>query len=138
MSTPVVANGFLFGLTQRSKGQFFCLDLRSGKTTWVTRGRDGDNAAFVTASGLVMAVTTDGELVVARDDPEQFDLVKRYTVADSPVWRARQSSRPASSSGRRHAGVLDVFRLFPSTQNAARTSNRRAALVQFDSIPMPI
>ena len=86
MSTPVVANGFLFGLTQRSKGQFFCLDLRSGKTTWVTRGRDGDNAAFVTASGLVMAVTTDGELVVARDDPKQFDLVKRYTVADSPVW----------------------------------------------------
>jgi outer membrane protein assembly factor BamB len=86
MSTPVVSNGYVFGLTERNKGQFFCLDLRTGKTMWTTRGREGDNAAFATAGGLIMAVTTEGELVVARDNPKQFEVVKRYTVAESPVW----------------------------------------------------
>jgi outer membrane protein assembly factor BamB len=86
MSTPVVSNGYLFGLTERNKGQFFCLDPRTGKTMWTTRGREGDNAALVTAAGLILAVTTEGELVVARDNPKQFEVVKRYTVAESPVW----------------------------------------------------
>ena len=35
---------------------------------------------------LLMATTTEGELVVARRDPAKFDLIKRYTIAESPVW----------------------------------------------------
>ena len=53
---------------------------------WTTKGREGENAALVTAGGLVLAMTTEGELVVVRDNPKQFDLVKRYTLAESPVW----------------------------------------------------
>ena len=86
MSTAVESDGYLFGLTHRNRGQFFCIDARTGKTMWTTKGREADNAAFVTAGGLVMAITTEGELVVARANPKQFEPVKRYTVADSPVW----------------------------------------------------
>jgi outer membrane protein assembly factor BamB len=86
MSSPVQSGGYLFGLTTRNRGQFFCLDARTGQTAWTTKGREGENAAFVTTPGLVMAVTTEGELVVFRDTSKQFDLVKRYTVAESPVW----------------------------------------------------
>jgi outer membrane protein assembly factor BamB len=86
MSSPVEANGYLYGLTTRNRGQFFCVDARTGKMMWATRGRDAENAAFVTAAGLVMALTTEGELVVTRANPKQFDLVKRYTVAESAVW----------------------------------------------------
>ena len=86
MSSAVETGGYLYGLTQRNRGQFFCLDARTGRTMWTTKGREGENAAFMTAGGMVMAMTTEGELVVMRANPKQFDLVKRYTIADSPVW----------------------------------------------------
>jgi outer membrane protein assembly factor BamB len=86
MSSPVETGGYLFGLTNRSRGQFFCLDAKTGKTMWTTKGREGENAAFVTAGGLVMAMTTEGELVIARNNPKAFDVVKRYTLAESSVW----------------------------------------------------
>ena len=86
MSSPVEANSYLYGLTNRNRGQFFCVDTRTGKTTWTTKGREAENAALVAAGDLILAVTTEGELVVTRANPKQFDLVKRYTVADSPIW----------------------------------------------------
>jgi outer membrane protein assembly factor BamB len=86
MSSPVESGGYLFGLTNRGRGQFFCLDPRTGKTMWTTKGREGENAAFVTAAGLVMAMTTEGELVIARNSAKAFDVVKRYTLAESAVW----------------------------------------------------
>ena len=86
MSSPVVHEGRVFGLTHRSRGQFFALDAATGKTLWTTRGREGDNAALVVAGGVLMAATTEGELVVARPSGSSFDVIKRYTVAESPVW----------------------------------------------------
>jgi outer membrane protein assembly factor BamB len=86
MSSPVEIHGYLYGLTTRNRGQFFCVDARTGKTTWTTKGREAENAAFIAAGDLLLAVTTEGEVVVMRANPKQFDLVKRYTVADSPIW----------------------------------------------------
>jgi hypothetical protein len=52
----------------------------------VTRGREGENASLMTSGNLLLATTTEGELVIARQNPREFELVKRYTVAESPVW----------------------------------------------------
>ena len=86
MSSAVAAEDTIFGLTHRNKGQFFALDARTGKVLWTTRGREGENAALVVAGEFLLATTTEGELVVARRDRSKFDMVKRYTIADSPVW----------------------------------------------------
>ncbi len=86
MSSPIEVNGYLYGLTNRNRGQFFCVDARTGKTMWATKGREAENAALNTAGDVILAVTTEGEVVVTRANPKQFDLVKRYTVADSPIW----------------------------------------------------
>ena len=86
MSSPVAFGGYLYGLTHRNRGQFYCLDVKTGKTMWTTKGREGENAAMLTAGDLVFAMTTEGELVVMRANPNQFEAVKRYTVADSAVW----------------------------------------------------
>jgi outer membrane protein assembly factor BamB len=86
MSTAVLSGGTLFGLTHRNKGQFFAVDPRSGKVLWTTRGREGENAALIAVGELLMATTTEGELVIARRDAAKFDAVKRYTIAESPVW----------------------------------------------------
>jgi outer membrane protein assembly factor BamB len=86
MSSPVVVDANLCGLTHRNRGQFFCLDARSGKTVWTTKGREGENASMLTAGSLLFAMTTEGELVVMRANLGQMETVKRYTVAESAVW----------------------------------------------------
>ena len=75
----------LFGLTHRNKGQFFAVDPRSGKVLWTTRGREGERGADCRGR----AADGDhhgGELVIARRDAAKFDAIKRYTIAESPVW----------------------------------------------------
>ena len=86
MSSAVLSGGSVFGLTHRNKGQFFALDPRSGKVLWTTRGREAENAALIAAGDLLMATTTEGELVIARSDAVKFDVIKRYTVAETPIW----------------------------------------------------
>ena len=86
MSSPVVSGGYLYGLTHRNKGQFFCVEPKTGKVLWTTKGREAENAALIASGNLLIATTTEGELVVAHRDPARFDVIKRYTVAESPIW----------------------------------------------------
>ena len=86
MSSPVVANGVLYGLTHRNSGQFFALDVKTGKTLWTSPPRQGENAALTLAGNVVIATTTEGALVVFRQSRTGFQSVRTYTVADSPIW----------------------------------------------------
>ena len=86
MSTAVVSGGTLFGLSHRNRGQFFAMDVATGRTLWTTPGREGDNASVLSAGPLLLFSTTNAELIVARANPARFDEVKRYVVADSAVW----------------------------------------------------
>jgi len=86
MSSALVSGGHLYGLTHRNKGQFFCVDPKTGTVLWTTRGREAENAALIASGDLLIATTTEGELVVAHRDPAKFDVIKRYTLAESPIW----------------------------------------------------
>jgi outer membrane protein assembly factor BamB len=86
MSTPVLAGGKLFGLSHHKKGQFFCLDAATGKTLWLSDGRQGENAALLAGGGALFALTNEGELVVANAGAPSFAALQRYPVAGSPTW----------------------------------------------------
>ena len=86
MNSPVLSEDLLFGLSHRNKGQFFCLDARTGATLWNSRGREGDNAAILNAGSVLLLLTSDAELIVAKKSAKAFELVRRYSVADSPTW----------------------------------------------------
>jgi outer membrane protein assembly factor BamB len=86
MSTGVLIGSSLFGFSPRNSGQFFAIDANTGQTQWLSEPRQGDNAAIVRAGDLWFALETDAELVVARANPKQFEILKRYTVADSATW----------------------------------------------------
>jgi outer membrane protein assembly factor BamB len=86
MNSPVVSGDFLFGLSHKRKGQFFCLDARTGKTLWTSNGRDGDNAAIIAAGETLLMLTNDAELIIAKKTPESYQILKKYTVADSATW----------------------------------------------------
>ena len=86
LNSPVVSGDLLFGLSHKRKGQFFCLDAATGKTLWSSNGREGDNAAMVAAGELLFMLTDGAELLVARGEAKQFEVLKKYSVADSPTW----------------------------------------------------
>lgn len=86
MSTPVVAGGRLFGLSHKRKGQFFCLDAATGKTIWLSEGRQGENASLAAAGDAILAQVTEGDLVVIDAKAPAYKEVRRYKVADTPTW----------------------------------------------------
>lgn len=86
LNSPVVSGDYLYGLSHKRKGQFFCLDARTGKTLWTSNGREGDNAAIVAAGQFLFLLTDAAELVVAKSDPKQLEVIKKYQVAESPTW----------------------------------------------------
>jgi outer membrane protein assembly factor BamB len=95
VSNPVVVGDTLFGLSNRSAGQFFALDARTGKVLWLGPPREAANTAVVKAHELLFLLNDDGELIVARSNPTRFEALKRYVVSDKATW-----AQPAIS-GRR-------------------------------------
>ena len=86
MSSPVLIGGTIYGLTMRSKGQFVAIDAASGKTLWNTQGREGENASMLGSRSWLLASTTDGILIVARANPQKYEEVRRYQIAESALW----------------------------------------------------
>ena len=93
MSTGVLIGGAVYGFSPRNSGQFFAVDANTGQTLWLSEPRQGDNAAVVRAGDLWFALETDAELVVARANAKQFEILKRYDVADSATWAQPVLSR---------------------------------------------
>lgn len=86
MSSPVLDGDYLYGLSHLRKGQYFCLNAKTGEAVWMTDGREGQNAAVLNAGSVLMFVTADADLVVASKSQKGFEQLARYDVADSPVW----------------------------------------------------
>ena len=86
MSSPVLIGETIYGLADRNKGQFVAIDAASGKTLWDTQGREGENASMMSGGSWLLASTTEGKLVVARANPQKYEEVRRYQIADSAVW----------------------------------------------------
>lgn len=86
MSTPVLADGALYGFSHRKRGQFFALDAATGQTLWLSDGRQGDNAAILAGGGSLFLLTTGSELIVAPLGTEAFAPQRTWRVAESPTW----------------------------------------------------
>lgn len=86
MSTPVLADGTLYGLSSRKRGQVVAIDAATGTLKWATEGRAADQAAILLTPTNVLLLTTGGELVLAKRSPARYEEERRYTVAESATW----------------------------------------------------
>jgi outer membrane protein assembly factor BamB len=86
MSSPVADGSFLYGFGSKRKGQLFCLDARTGTQKWTTEGRGGTNASIQSAGPHLVVLTTDGEMLIVTRNPDKYEEVRRYKVADSQTW----------------------------------------------------
>jgi outer membrane protein assembly factor BamB len=86
MSSPAASGSTIYGLSNKNRGQFFAIDAASGKTLWLGKAREADNASIVRAGNFLLLSTTNSELIVAKPSATAFEEVKRYTIADSATW----------------------------------------------------
>jgi len=95
LSNPVVIGDALFGLSQRSSGQYFALDAGTGRVLWLGPPRAAANTAVVKSAELLVLLEDDGELIVAKASRAGFEPIRRYTVSESSTW-----AQPALSGNR--------------------------------------
>jgi len=86
MSTPVLADGTLYGLSNKRKGQFVAVDAATGSLRWATEGRDADHASVLVTPVHVLFLTSTGSLVLVRRDAKAYTEERRYTIANSATW----------------------------------------------------
>jgi outer membrane protein assembly factor BamB len=86
MTNGVVTNGVLYGLSHLNSGEYFALDLDTGKVLWKSEPRQAENAAIVRAGDIIFSLEHDGELVVLRHNRAKFEPLKRYKVAATETW----------------------------------------------------
>jgi outer membrane protein assembly factor BamB len=86
MSSPVLANGRVVGLSHRKNGQYFALDPATGTIHWRSEPGRGENAAFVLARGALLVLEGDGTLLVLPPDAASFSPTRRYRIAESATF----------------------------------------------------
>ena len=86
-STPVVKDGFLYGMfsfKEYGEGPLACVDIRTGQDKW-KEGGFGPGQVIL-AGDKIIATSDKGEIVVAEAQQEKYQEVKRKDVLDGKVW----------------------------------------------------
>ena len=86
MSSPVLVNGRVIGLSHKKRGQYFALNPATGAVETTSEPGQGENAAFVVARGALLLQQGDGTLLVLPSDGQSFSPLRRYHVADSATY----------------------------------------------------
>jgi hypothetical protein len=86
LSDPVLIEDTLFGFSHRQSGQYFAVDARTGATLWLGEPRQATNAALAKAGALLFLLQDDAQLLIARANGQRFEILCRYTVANSATW----------------------------------------------------
>jgi len=95
-STPVVKDGFLYGIyshKQYGTAPLKCVEMTTGEIKWSQPGFGQGNVILI--GNKVLALTDDGQLVVAKASPQAYEEVSRAKVLTGKCW-----TMPALSNGR--------------------------------------
>ena len=93
LSNPVVVGDTLYGFSQKNSGQYFALDVKTGKVLWLGKTREATHASLVKAGDLIFLLNDDAQLTVAKGSRTGFEPVHKYTVAESATWAQPTLSR---------------------------------------------
>jgi outer membrane protein assembly factor BamB len=84
MSSPVSADGLIYGFSDKRKGYFVALDSATGQVKHQTEGREGGNASVLLAPGHLVYFNDGGELSVIKR--EAFTSERKYRLGLEGTW----------------------------------------------------
>jgi outer membrane protein assembly factor BamB len=85
-TSPVFADGVIYGMSTKRRGQFVALDAATGSLKWATQGRDGNHASILQTREHVLFLNDAAVMMVARRSPEGFKEEKRYELGTGATW----------------------------------------------------
>ncbi len=84
MSSPVVLDGHAY--MHLGNGRLACIDLSNGKETWRSSESFGKYVSMVVRGKQLLALTSDGELLLIAANPAELELVSRREVSEEETW----------------------------------------------------
>lgn len=85
-AAPVLADGVIYGMSNKRRGQFVAVRASDGSLKWSTTGRDGNHASILQHGEQLLFLTDGGVLIVARRTEEGITEERRYEISQSPTW----------------------------------------------------
>ena len=82
--TPVLKDGLLFGTSKSLT--FFCLDAKTGDTLWTDDQKHGQCGSVLDAGPVLLALSSDKELIAFTASGKEYVEVAKYKVADAETW----------------------------------------------------
>ena len=83
---PVFADGIIYGMSNKRRGQFVAVRASDGWLKWSTAGRDGAHASILQHGEHLLFLTDGGVLIVARRTAEGFTEEQRLELTQSATW----------------------------------------------------
>jgi outer membrane protein assembly factor BamB len=92
INCPILRDGYIYGFDEQV---FTCLKLDDGKEQWQDKSL-GKGSLMMSADGRLIIMSEKGELVIAKADPEKFDVLARAQILpESKCWTS-----PVLANGR--------------------------------------
>ena len=83
-NTPVLKDGFLYGLSEKSN--LFCINAKNGEEAWTAKDKLSQFGSIVDAGAVLIALTEKNGMIVYKPNEKQYEEVARYKVCDTPVY----------------------------------------------------
>jgi len=83
---PVLADGIIYGMSNKRRGQFVAVRASDGWLKWSTPGRDGNHASILQHGEYLLFLTDGGVLIVSKRTAEGFAEERRYELSQSATW----------------------------------------------------
>jgi outer membrane protein assembly factor BamB len=107
-ASPVLADGVIYGMSNKRRGQFVALSAADGTLKSSTTGRDGNHASVLQHGDHLLFLTDGGVLIVARRTADGFTEERRYEIGKSATWSV-PVLLPDGMLVREAAGVVKVL-----------------------------
>ena len=96
-NTPVLKEGLLYGLSpsptggggrgmQQPPNNFFCMNAQTGEELWTDKTLRGQCGAVLDAGTVLIALTSDSNLVAFKPSNKEYTELAKIKVADTETW----------------------------------------------------
>jgi outer membrane protein assembly factor BamB len=119
-SDPIIIEGYIYGysgFSGRNKGNFKCVELKTGKEMWSTKEIGQGTTTYV--DGHLICMDVKGNLFLVKPDPKAFNIIGKIENAlhevKYPAWTV-----PVVANGKlylRYLQTLVCFNLMPKSIN---------------------
>ncbi len=83
-NTPVLKNGLLFGLSDRSN--LFCINAQTGQTSWTDTTKRENFGSIIDAGSILMALTPQSQLFIFEPNDKEYKELANYKVSDNQTY----------------------------------------------------